>query len=288
MAGIGNETRTSILPTIDMNANTPGMFGPDYDFADNLPLPGQVGVRDGGGLNDVVDAVKGAAFYVDMIGFGEPSSFLTRGLPVKPLGVNTFMKTGNTCSNGAEMWTYVPGIPKGDALGERVKAGLRSSGLPGMRGMAPGMLEDIKDALNPMPVVNTVFGSGFPSCRLERQPVGDQDGNIQNPGSKKFYVDNPETVERVGRQSFQSRWVKDKDITQSQWEATPKVFCPDGYPKAYHEKGDCKKKITKRDFTPPREGFTGSVGIPLAIGLGTIATLILLKVGVDAFKGRGR
>ena len=289
MAGIGNETRTSILPQMDMSAQGPGVFGPDYDFADNLPLPGQVGVRDGGSLGDVVDAVKGAAFYVDMIGFGEPSSFLTRGLPVKPLGVNTFMKTGFTCSNGAEMWTYVPGIPKGDALGTRVRDGLRSSGLPGMRGMAPGILEDVKDGLNPIPLVNTVFGTGYPSCRLDLQPVGDQDGRIQNPSTKKSYIENPETVEMIKGRAHQRRWVKDTDITQAQWNSTPKTFCPDGYPKAYHKDRDCTKPVTKRDFTPPKEGFTGSLEIPLAIGLATVATLILLKVGVDSvFRGRGR
>ncbi len=285
MAGIGNETRTSILPQMDMSQKGPGMFGPDYDFADNLPLPGQVGVRDGGSLRDVADAVKGAAYYVDMIGFGQSSSFLTRGMPVKPLGVNTFMRTGFTCSNGADMWTYVPGIPKGDALGKRVQAGLASSGLPPMKGMAPGMLEDIKDALDPVPVVNTIFGSGFPTCKLDLQPVGDQDGNLQNPSTKKYYIENPETVERINGRAYQRRWVKDKDTTQAQWEREPKLFCPDGYPRANHQDRDCTKPVKTRSFTPPAEGFQvdpAAIGIPVVLGLTTIATLILIKVGLDA------
>ena len=170
---VGLEGRTAILPTPDVKPIGPGLLGPNYSFADNVPLPGQVGVRDGDSMNDVIDSVKAVAYYVDMIGFGEASSGMSRGVGPgggpRPLGVNTWMRTGLKCSNGADMWMYNAGVPTGEALGKRVKDGLASAGLPGMRGLAPGILEDAQAALNPVPIVKALFGSGFPRCRLVEQ-----------------------------------------------------------------------------------------------------------------------
>jgi hypothetical protein len=279
MAGIGNETRGNILPVIDINqgSKSPGMTGPDYSFADNVLLPGQVGVRDGDRIQDVVDSVKGAAYYIDMIGFGQSSSGLTRGMPVKPLGVNTFMKTGMQCSNGADMYMYVEGVPKGDALGKRVSDGLRSAGLPGMRGLAPGILEDIKDSLDPAPLLQAVFGSGYPVCRIEEKPVGDQDGNIKNPGTGKFYVDNPETVVRRGNQSFQRRWVLQQNVSQDVWEKAPKTHCPNGIAKSNYENGNCNGKLVNPGA---KEGFATQMGTSVALSLATVATMVVLHYAV--------
>jgi hypothetical protein len=251
MSGIGLEKRTSILPVPEIPQKTPGVFGPDYSFADNIPLPGQVGVRDGGNLSDVIDAMKGAAFYVDTIGFGEPSSRLTQGMPLKPLGVQTWMRTGLKCSNGADAWMYVDGIPKGNALGKRLQDGLKSAGLPGMRGLAPGILEDVQSALDPVPIMGAVFGSGFPRCRFEIKPVGDQDGRIQNPGSGAFYIENPETVIQRNGRPHQGRWVQETTLDQTSWEKAPKTHCPNGFPKQNHRDNDCKKELQSNRM----EGF---------------------------------
>ena len=37
---VGLENRSAILPTPNIPDKTPGVFGPDYSFADNVPLPG--------------------------------------------------------------------------------------------------------------------------------------------------------------------------------------------------------------------------------------------------------
>jgi hypothetical protein len=94
--------------------------------------------------------------------------------------------------------------------------------------MGPGMLEDVKFALNPAPVINAVVGSGYPQCKLVKKQVGDVDGNIQN-------VDGVLLVDPVGIMSpngkapfFQERWVQDttkpkirmKDGTALESEAT--------------------------------------------------------------------
>ena len=102
--GGGNDNRTSILPAQDTSSI--GTTPPNYSFADELPMPDQIGVRRGGSLNDVADAVRGIAYYSDMIGFGGPSTGLTRGMPNKPfpMGVNHYLRTMTKCSNGADMW----------------------------------------------------------------------------------------------------------------------------------------------------------------------------------------
>jgi hypothetical protein len=273
MGSIGLEKRTSILPTPDATPIGPGLLGPNYSFADNVPLPGQVGVRDGDSLGDVIDSVKAVAYYVDMIGFGEASTGMSRGVGPgggpRPLGVNTWMRTGIKCSNGADMWMYNAGVPTGDALGQRVKNGLASAGLPGMRGLAPGILEDAQSALNPIPIMKAVFGSGFPRCRLVKQEVGDQDGVIQNPATGDFYVEDKDSVRRENGRSYQSRWAYDSDLTQDQWNKEAKTHCPDGYRLENHIDSDCKNKLQSRN-----EGFVeGKTGSWTAVALLTVAVV---------------
>ena len=270
MAGTGLERRTSILPTPDLTPMGPGLLGPNYSFADNLPLPGQVGVRDGDDLGAVIDSVKAIGYYVDMIGFGESSSPLSRGVGPgggpKALGVRTWMKTGLRCSNGADMWMHLDGVPQGTALGKRVSDGLRSAGLPGMRGLAPGIMEDAQSALDPIPIAKTIFGTGFPQCKLDTQPVGDQDGGIQNTATGAYYVQNHESVFNQGGRSVQRRWAFDRDLTQDNWNKTEKTHCPDGYRKGNHAGGDCNGALQDRT-----EGFEG--GSWLTVGLATAAIL---------------
>ncbi len=247
--GGGLETRTEILPKPDIPQG-PGVFGPPYSFADNVKLPGEIGVRDGDTMASVMDSVKGVAYYVDTIGFGESSNPLTQGMDLKPIGVNYWLPTGFTCSNGAKMYQYNESIPKGDALGKRVDDGLRSAGLPRLRGLAPGIMEDAKSALNPIPMVQAIFGSGYPQCRYVVKPVGDQDGRLQNAGGE-YYVEDPESVQMIEGRPHQGRWMFDKSLSKDQWDKAPKTHCPDGYPIKNHINLDCTKGLSRRSM----EGF---------------------------------
>ena len=151
------DNRPQVLPSPSV-PKTPGIFGPDYSFADNIKLPGQVGVRDGNDLDSVIDSLKASAYYIDMIGFGKSSSPLSAGKGVKPLGVNTWIRTGFQCSNGADAWTYNSGVPTGQSMGKGVAKGLESAGLPPLKGLAPGIVEDAQEALNPMPIIGAISG----------------------------------------------------------------------------------------------------------------------------------
>ena len=277
MAGIGLEKRTSILPTPEIKKG-PGLLGPDYSFADNVLLPGQVGVRDGDSIDSVIDSLKAVSYYVDTIGFGEPSNPLSRDRPVKPLGVNTWMRTGQKCSNGAEAWMYMEGIPTGTALGSRVRDGLKSAGLPGLRGLAPGIVEDAKEALNPVPLLSAVFGSGNSVCQRVSQRVGDQDNKLQNPDGT-YYIENPELVEYRGDVPYQTRWTAvNTPITQDQWEKVEKTHCPDGFLKKAHKDNDCKKQLLRAEAFCGGSSNNGNV--LLTAGLVVAAAFLLGKIAI--------
>lgn len=231
----GSEKRTSILPS--MVPSGIGFFGSPYKPADAMLTPPQIGVEVGNDMGDVINAVKGVGFYSDQIGFGAPSTGLTQGMPLQPLGVNYFMKTGLSCSNGADMWQYMQGITQGDALGEKLKMVMSEMGLPPLKGLAPGMVEDAENALNPSPLINALFGSGYPQCKQVTLPVGDAYGRIADPDTGEVWISNSDTAVNNGNGYVQTYWVQDTDrqgnpvnLTRDQWVAAQKTFNPDGTP----------------------------------------------------------
>jgi hypothetical protein len=124
--------------------------------------------------------------------------------------------------------------------------------MPPLKGLAPGILEDVESALDPTPVMSAIFGTGYVSCKKQANPVGDQDGKIQNPETCAYYVENPETVVNVGGVPTQTRWVKDQDLTEAQYAAAAAspMFCPDGYNLSDHKDSDCLKPLAN----PPTSG----------------------------------
>lgn len=215
-----------------------GFFGSPYRPADAMMTPQQIGVTVGDSMGDVINAVKGVGFYSDQIGFGAPSTGLTQGMPLQPLGVNYFIKTGLTCSNGADMWQYMEGIPQGNALGNKLKDTMAEMGLPPLKGLAPGMIEDAENALNPAPLMNAMFGSGYPQCKQVTLPVGDAYGRISDSTTDENWIGDLTGLKQTDNGYVQTRWVQDTDrngnpinISRDQWVSTPKTFNSDGTPK---------------------------------------------------------
>jgi hypothetical protein len=214
-----------------------GFFGSPYQPADQMVTPSQLGIRVGDSMDDVARAMKGVGFYVDQIGFGAASTSITNGMPLKPLGVNYFIETGATCSNGAKMWKYVQGIPEGDALGKSVQEELQRTGLPALRGLAPGMLEDVKNGLNPAPLMNAMFGSGYPKCERVTLPVGDTSGRIRDPSTGESWISDEGTAFQEDGIWKQTRWVQmvnakgnPFNMNRDEWESEEKTMNPDGSP----------------------------------------------------------
>ncbi len=272
---LGNNTGASILPVLPSQTD---FIGPDYSFADEMPLPNEVGVRRGDTLSSVTDSVKGVAYYSDMIGFGEASNELTKSMGKKPfpMGVNYFMRTMTKCSNGADMWTYINGIPEGTVLGKRVRDAMRGLGMPGLRGLAPGMLEDAQAALNPVPVLNSILGTGYAKCKQVRLPVGDTFGRLKSGDGKEWIRPLfPGDIQTVANRSTQARWIFDRWMTQDEWqkEYDKREFCPDGSRIANHSDKDCAKPLLKAEGFSDYEDDRSNTLLTVAIVLGLAAVL---------------
>lgn len=233
----GNENRSSILSS--QAPSGMGFLGSPYSAADALLTPPQIGVVAGDSIDSVINAVKGVAFYTDMIGFGGSSSSMTAGMPLAPLGINYFLNTGQTCSNGATMYQYFQGIPTGNVLGSKVATAMAEMGLPGLKGLAPGMLEDTEDALDPEPLLNAMLGSGYPQCKQVTMDVGDSYGHIADTDGTQWLDPNDPSPATMGSDGMyqQTAWVQDTDsngypinLTKDQWSAVPKTYNPDGSP----------------------------------------------------------
>jgi hypothetical protein len=109
---------------------------------------------------------------------------------------------------------------------------LASAGLPGLKGLAPGMLENARDALDPRPIFAAVTGTGYSVCQQVLCPVGDAAGNITNADGTQYIVD---PVQYSGGKPYQSRWVQAYDstgapiqISKDEFAATPKCYNADG------------------------------------------------------------
>jgi len=209
-----------------------GYFGPNFSFADSVPLPGQVGVRQDSSISALVDSAAAVNTYLDIIAFGAPTFFDQQ--QVQPMGIRYYMDTGMRCSNGANMSQYFDTVPKGTALGSTIAAGLASAGLPPLKGLAPGMVESAESALDPRPIFAAVSGTGYPVCQQVQCPVGTPTGSIANQsgGGGNFIID---PVQYVNGMPTQTRWVQAYDstgagitISKGEFAATPKCYNPDG------------------------------------------------------------
>ena len=264
----------------------PGITGPDFDFSDQIRLPVEIGVRDGNSMQSVVNAVKGVSYYIDTIGFGTPTSPMSAGMDIRPIGVNFWSKTGLKCSNGADMWVYTETIPRGDALGKRVAAGL---GATQLRGLAPGIIEDAQSALNPVPLMKSIFGSGFPECKLEEKPVGDQDGFIRkrkalpngilesNP-TGPFYIEQPESAYKKSDGKFyQKRWTWKADLNEQMWKQTPKTYCPNGFPMKNHRNGRCDLDLVSTVLVGFQSSNSSNTNTKILFAIAIVGSLVSLK-----------
>jgi len=269
---LGNETRVQIIPAqpkIDYSA-------PSYDYSAAIPSPADIGVKSGSGLGDVLDAARGMAYYTDVIGFGVPSSGLTREMWMTPLGINYFMPTYQKCPNGAQMWTYVQGIPKGDALGPSVARAFTQMGFPSLTGLAPGIIEDTKVALNPDPFIQAVMGDPYPDCEQVTFPVGDIIGRTVDPQDpKNKWVTGD--IESIQGRPYQTKWVQKKKgrnfvfIDRQTARCTPKTLNADGSPNPNPPKLHSSCSTT--------EGFSAQD----TASLGVAAVLLLFAVWLKNF-----
>lgn len=195
-------------------------LGPDYSYADELKAPSEIGVREGGSPGAIIDAVAGVNYYVDAIGFGQSTSLAKEnGLENQRLGLRYFLNTGLKCSNGAEMYEYVDTIPK--PFPGRIGSEIRKTLGVDMRGLAPGIVQDAANALNPVPLFKAATSTGFIQCKKVTQLVGDDNGRLKSRYGGPDWITGP--IQMINGQPNQSRWVFDQYISSEEDDKTPKT-----------------------------------------------------------------
>jgi hypothetical protein len=238
-----------------------GALGPYYDFTNELKYPSEFlnnrhgSMRDGdifSGPGQMEKNVRGLKYYTDSITFGTSVGPTQQRDELKqaPMGLNYFFNTGMQCSNGADMYQYMSTIPTGLPFG--LGNGLTKKLGANLQGLAPGVLQDSFDAMNPVPMFNAVMGSGFAKCKLMEAPVGDANGKLKSrfpkpvPNADPTGSDNPEITEpniwvdpkadkvyyktlprgdgsvyvASGPQPHMRRWVLDKWISEDEYNWT--------------------------------------------------------------------
>ena len=230
------------------------MLGPKYDYTNEIAPPSAIGVRNGGSFDDVVGAMAGVNYYIDAIGFGQSTGIAkSQGLQNQRLGIRYFMKTGMKCSNGADVYEYIDNVPNGlpGRAGEEIQKTLGVQ----LRGLAPGIVEDAASALNPIRLFGAAMGSGYSKCKKVTLPVGDERGALKSNYNGAVWVDGP--VQYIGGKPHQTRWVHDKDVSQSEYENTPKT-----------------------------EGFSSGGPAPQTIAAGVLLAAIAVGVAIHLRQGR--
>lgn len=198
------------------------MLGPTYNYADELRTPSEMYIKKDGSFSGIMRAAAGVNYYIDAIGFGSATGLAKlNGMNQSPLGIRYFLKTGQICSNGAEMYEYIDTVPKG--LPGRVGEEVRSAMGVGFQGLAPGIIEDAASALNPVPLFKSVTGSGYAKCKKVQMPVGDNQNAVESrhkvEGQTVKWIKDP--VEWVNGRPHQTRWIFDSFISEDEYMATP-------------------------------------------------------------------
>jgi hypothetical protein len=233
-----------------------GYFGPSYSIADNIPMPNEIGVRQESSISAIIDSVGAVNTYVDIIAFGGPT-FMDSHSP-QPLGIRYFLNTDMRCSNGATMSEYVDGVTKGNIMGSHVEKALAGAGLPGLKGLAPGILENARDALDPRPILSAATGTGYPVCQKVACPVGDIQGAVTNKGTGEAYLVDPVQYGEDGIPR-QTRWVQAYDATGSAIQVSQAEFA--GAAKCFNADGSWNTRAPGCPSGPPADltgGMTGS------------------------------
>ncbi len=243
---------------------------PIYNYADEIMSPREIGIKRDGSFDGIMRAVAGVNYYADTIGFGESTVFAKEmGMKQSPLGLRFFTPTGATCSNGAKMWEYVDTIPNG--MGGRVGQEVQAMGLPNLKGLGPGIMEDAATSLNPVPLLDAMVRGGYAQCKQMTAPVGDAQGRLASRYNPKTPWITGATQD-MGGKPHQTKWVFDKWISHDEYQATPKTA--GGLFDGFQNKTETETDAAKRSTFSIKSSQAGAV-----ILLGTLACALMLTTG---------
>ena len=188
---IGNVVKKS---QASMNIKTKkggsSLAGRDFNYTSAIRTPGELGMSSAGNMVALGADIAGLINYTEVLVSGTGRALK------KKLGNQYFLKTLGKCRlNGRETtrYLYINNVPTGNIKFGGVSI---SGGRGSMRGLVPGMIENI-GKINPLAMFKA-FSEGTPDCiRCPRNvcPVTEGRGNM--PISKSDYKEVKETFQNM-------------------------------------------------------------------------------------------
>lgn len=156
------------------------IFGPSYNYTNNIRMPSEMGMSSKGSLSVLAKDIEGIIAYVELLVSGTGKATKTG----KPLGNKFFFKTNSTCKdiksqNVVDRYMYIDNVPDGSIPFISQAMGVQMSEF---KGLIPGALGNL-NALNPLQLFQAFQMGGQPDCReitMETVDVNNVRGQATN------------------------------------------------------------------------------------------------------------
>jgi hypothetical protein len=150
------------------------LLGPDYNYANNINAPSDIGMSDSGSLSALAKDVGGLISYVELLVEGTGKASKTG----QPLGDKFFLQTGAKCvdtatNNEVDRYIYVNNVPTGNIPFVSSGMGVNFSEF---RGLIPGTMSGM-NVFNPFNIMRGFLSGSKPSCQEITMEVIDVNNN---------------------------------------------------------------------------------------------------------------
>lgn len=152
------------------------LLGPDYNYANFIKNPSEMGINSKGTLPTLKNNMKGLRSYIDILLTGKSEANKLGN--DKILGSKFFLSTGAKCidyktNEEVPRSLYISNTPSGFIPGLSNMTGFKASEF---KGLIPGMLQNV-NAINPMKLFKVFSMSLKPKCAKVNLPVIDGEHN---------------------------------------------------------------------------------------------------------------
>jgi len=156
------------------------LLGPSYPYYKNIKTPTQLGMGDGGSIQQLSSDIDGIIDYVEVLVSGDSAASATG----KPLGNKFFLQTGAKCAptecpNGessclVDRYIYVDNVPDGSI--PFISSGLDIN-FTDFEGLIPGAMGNLT-ALNPFAILGAFTSGSNPPCKQITLQTIDVNNNV--------------------------------------------------------------------------------------------------------------
>lgn len=146
----------------DPDALQEQILGPDYNYADGIKNPTELGMSSKGSIKTLGKDIDGLVSYIEVLVTGKSNASKTGG----PLGGKFFMKTGGKCvdkitGQETDRYVYMNNVPQGNIPLLSSSSGMK---FDDMRGLIPGAMGNLA-AFNPFNLLGAFAAESTPECQ---------------------------------------------------------------------------------------------------------------------------